>query len=542
MHLGHGGNCRLDVGVPVMKTLSFALVLLAGAALAQPVVTRGGALKRRQYQTYGTTTYFVNGDVGSDSNPCTATDGGECATIQGAISKLPRFIQNPVTIRVAGASDGGVKDYAGFSYGGLTAALTTGTSNGTMTVTGTMGVAQNITGVTSGAYTFDAGGIRLDGGVPAFDYGEFTTVTVSSAGWTPDQLKDRFIAFIRSDGGTLATVPIYTNTSDTIIPAYQVSASTAASAPTIQLRQPLTRITSAGPNASTLVRHSGQTTLTVSNFDIVTGAGASAMTMVQNNSALTLNTSRIFWGNPSNDTMSIPAFATVTVNNSYMQGGNRYFVTSAGERSSFVIANSKVEGTGCGTGLFVRMSSQASTSSEDMASLFRATNTTFRNMAGFSTVNCAAHWVVANNRFICTGDGIYVVCGLPTFLLHQANYYQDLTSDAISLLGPVTARSNVNSGLNIGSDCKNVAGYGIKLVNGAKASYFVDYIYASTWGYPPTGALGDIAMQSCTSYYDQCGPVETYSRQFLSTLPKPQCISTASTVGGSSTVCLYENF
>lgn len=528
-----------------MNRFVMLLALAASVTLAQPQVTRGSFLKKRQYQTSATTTYYVNGDVGSDSNPCTSTDGGECATIQGAVNKLPRFIQNTVTIRVAGAIDGGVKDYAGFSYGGITSSLTTGTAMGAITVTGTQGLAQGITGVTSGAYTFDAGGIRLDGGVPSFDYGEFTTVHVADAGWTPDQLKDRFIAFIRPDGGTFSTVPIYTNTTDTIIPAVQLAASTnyPVNAPTIELRQPLTRITSAYPGSTfALIRHGGQNNLSVSNFDIVTGAGASGITMTQNNSSISFSSDRIYWGNPSADTMLIPAFGSVTVNQSYMQGGNRYFVTSAGRRSSFVIQNSRVEGNGCASGFFVRMSSQADTVSDDMASSFRVSNTTFRNMAGLSTVNCAAHWVVNNSRFICTGDGIYVVCGSPTFLLHQANYYQDLIYDAISLNGPVTARSNIGSGLNIGSDSKNVAGYGLKLVNGAKASYFVDYIYAPTWGYPPTGTSGDVALQSCTSYYDGCGPVETYSRQFLSTLPKPQCISTASTVGGSSTVCIYENF
>lgn len=83
-----------------MKTTALLLLLLAGTAVAQSVVTRGNGLKRQDYQTYGTVTLYVD-PTGSDANPCTASGTAACATINGALAKLPRFLRSNVVVNLA---------------------------------------------------------------------------------------------------------------------------------------------------------------------------------------------------------------------------------------------------------------------------------------------------------------------------------------------------------------------------------------------------------------------------------------------------------
>ena len=54
------------------KLILLLLLLFASAAAAQPQMTRGGALKRRAYQTYSTITLYVD-PTGSNENPCTSS-------------------------------------------------------------------------------------------------------------------------------------------------------------------------------------------------------------------------------------------------------------------------------------------------------------------------------------------------------------------------------------------------------------------------------------------------------------------------------------
>lgn len=97
------------IGPMLLSVVLWLLIFWAGAALAQPTVTRGGALKKRAFQTYSTMSLYVNGDGGSDSNACTSATAA-CATIQAAVDRIPYWVRHDVTVNVEPIwnSDGGV--------------------------------------------------------------------------------------------------------------------------------------------------------------------------------------------------------------------------------------------------------------------------------------------------------------------------------------------------------------------------------------------------------------------------------------------------
>jgi len=185
-------------------TRLFALLLLVSTAVfAQPAVTRGGALKKRAYQTYSALTLYVD-PTGSDSNACTASGTAACLTFAGALSKLPRFIRHNVTINMAAGtyaepavSGFNIAQGVTFSIVGTESAFTpaTGTNSGTTTGTGT---------VTQTAHS---------------------ALVDSAQTWTVNNLK---YAFVRFDSGSLSgqTYPIVSNTATTLtIPTSAVIAS-----------------------------------------------------------------------------------------------------------------------------------------------------------------------------------------------------------------------------------------------------------------------------------------------------------------------------
>ena len=172
-----------------MKTLGLMLVLLAGAALAQPVVTRGGALKKRAYQTYGNLTLYVD-PTGSDSGACTGTGTAACATIQGAVNKLPPRINHTVTINIAAGT------YSALNVRGFTVDITSGSLN----FVGAMQRATVATGSTSGTLTASSIATTTDP----------SSQTDSGQTWTVNNLRGKFI--------TVAGVsyPIAKNTATTV--------------------------------------------------------------------------------------------------------------------------------------------------------------------------------------------------------------------------------------------------------------------------------------------------------------------------------------
>lgn len=100
-----------------MKKIALLLMALAstvalgGTASGLPgmpgrsVATDGFVTK-----TTAALTLYVD-PLGSDNNTCTGTLTNACASLTGAFSKVPQFVNHTVTIGVAGAADGGIATY-----------------------------------------------------------------------------------------------------------------------------------------------------------------------------------------------------------------------------------------------------------------------------------------------------------------------------------------------------------------------------------------------------------------------------------------------
>lgn len=155
--------------------LAWAVVLAACASFAQPTVTRGGALKKRAYQTYGAMTLYVD-PAGSDSNACTASGTSACATLTGALGKLPRNINHAVTINIAAGTYVENPTIGPFTFGA------TGGTPGTLSIQGDWTQYTPPTGTTTGTVTSYTAGTN---GTPP-------TWTDSGQSWTPSSLKGVF--------------------------------------------------------------------------------------------------------------------------------------------------------------------------------------------------------------------------------------------------------------------------------------------------------------------------------------------------------------
>lgn len=174
--------------------LILLLSLVATTALAQDGLTRGDSLRRREYQTYATTNLFVD-PTGSDTGACTSSGTTACATLTGALSKLPARISNNVTITVAAGTYTDTVTIRGFISGG-------GSNSPTLTVQSSLAAApvSAATG-TSTAFT------------DAPDTGTVVGVLEdTSKSWTVDELKGYFLE-ITSGAQTGAVRPIISNDS-----------------------------------------------------------------------------------------------------------------------------------------------------------------------------------------------------------------------------------------------------------------------------------------------------------------------------------------
>lgn len=189
-----------------MKALGLMLVLLAGAAFAQPVVTRGGALKKRQYQTYSDLTLYVD-PTGSDTGACTSSGTGACATFQGIFNKLPRIIQNNVTVNVAAGSYSFSSRWDGAQWAGNKATPIS-------TVSGS-GVSVTFDGPALAAYTPTTGSSSGTLTGASITSSQLPTITDSTQSWTTDELRGRFVTMTSGSASGESQV-IVSNTATTI--------------------------------------------------------------------------------------------------------------------------------------------------------------------------------------------------------------------------------------------------------------------------------------------------------------------------------------
>lgn len=177
------------------------LLLLPALALAQPTVTRGGGLKKRQYQTYGNMTLYVD-PTGRDSGACTGTGTSACATVQGALDKLPRFLRHNVVINIAAGTYASAINLSGFTF------VPTGSTFATLTLQGSTW--SNITPAT-GTATGTLTGVVASTTTPM----TFSVVTDSTQTWTPGELKGSYLT-ATSGANSGASRVIVDNTATTI--------------------------------------------------------------------------------------------------------------------------------------------------------------------------------------------------------------------------------------------------------------------------------------------------------------------------------------
>lgn len=180
-----------------MTRFIYFLSLISALVLAgEPQVTRGDALKRREYQTYAAVTLYVD-PTGSDSNACTASGTSACLTLQGALNKLPRFIRNNVTVNVA----------AGTYVGNWQAVFT-------MEVGASAAIPSfNVTGPSMSTFTPATG--SATGTLTSVSQQAVPLSTLADTGqsWTVNDLRGRFIRFTSGSGSTKL---IIANTATTI--------------------------------------------------------------------------------------------------------------------------------------------------------------------------------------------------------------------------------------------------------------------------------------------------------------------------------------
>ncbi len=168
-----------------LRWMLWLLLLLSGVSFAQGTVSRGGALKKRAYQTYSAVTLFVD-PTGSDANACTAVGTAACLTINGALAKLPRFINHNVVVNVAAGT------YAPFTVSEFIIA-------GGVSLTITGAAMADLPSVPSGSVTGTLTGYTV-GTFPAR-----TALTDTSqawpATWSPDDIMSMRGRFVTITGG-----------------------------------------------------------------------------------------------------------------------------------------------------------------------------------------------------------------------------------------------------------------------------------------------------------------------------------------------------
>jgi hypothetical protein len=171
-----------------MMRVGLAFTLLASLAFAQngPApgsgrMQRGNLLKINDYRTAGTATtdtYFVNATGGSDTFNCTSAST-PCATVQGALNKIPKLLRNGVTVSVAAGT------YGGFYVAGFTCDPGLQQTTGGLLIDGFSAFTNSTlaTGTPTGTATASSAGSGST----------FGTLTDGAQTWTVDDLKGRFV-------------------------------------------------------------------------------------------------------------------------------------------------------------------------------------------------------------------------------------------------------------------------------------------------------------------------------------------------------------
>lgn len=141
--------------------------------------------------------------TGSDANACTASGTSACATINGAVAKIPHRILHDVTVNIAA---GTYAEEVNLAEGQRLEGVNTATA------ASYRAIRVNFTGAALATYTPAAGNSTGTFTAPTRS-GGFVTVTDASQSLTTDSLRGRFITFTGTGAGTFV---ISENTGTTI--------------------------------------------------------------------------------------------------------------------------------------------------------------------------------------------------------------------------------------------------------------------------------------------------------------------------------------
>ena len=354
------------------------LALIATTALAEDGITRGDALRRREYQTSATQTLYVD-PTGSDANACTLGGTNACSTLAGALSKLPRFIRNNVTINIGAGTYTETFRVQGFAL----EAGTAGSTQPTLTIQGTMSSFTVATGSNSGTVTSYAAPLN----------GTHAIITDSTQTWTVNDLRGRYVLATGGPGSGEYHL-ITSNTATTISLAYQFTASPTA-ATTYSIVTPSSIFT--GTSAS-IRGMTGSGTLVVSDVSIQPTSG-SAFSMTMNTAQVTTTRVRIVSAASGIITASSPTTGALS------WSANQTFV-SAALGSGVLLSNNT-------RGLFTELFVYCSGTCPGTGLFTQAVNSGFSFLTG--TISGAFEFMIQlNSNPAAQSTGLWLDCTSPT--------------------------------------------------------------------------------------------------------------------------------
>jgi hypothetical protein len=238
-----------------MTRLAHLATFVASVAFAQvlppPGVSQGGGsyVTAGQLATTGPMALFVDCSLGNDQNTCTAPGASACLTIEGAVAKLPFYIEDGVVITAATSSCAAGAYVNGMSFLVSGARKPTSQTVGPyLKITGSYATHTPTTGLQTGAVaSATQGNAGLGSGAPS----TWGTFTVTGAGWTVNDLKAHLAQL---SGGTCTPteyVQIDSNTATvaTIIGQFPVLADATCSFSIVDPGTPITGVLPRPPGA-----------------------------------------------------------------------------------------------------------------------------------------------------------------------------------------------------------------------------------------------------------------------------------------------------
>lgn len=252
-----------------MTSILLLVALAQVAAPAAPYVTATTAVK----------TFYVD-PTGRDTNACTASGRSACATVNGALAKLPFSIQHAQTVNIAA---GTYSETIVLSKQLLAALTFTGAALTNVTPT---------TGTATGSVT------SASGVVPH-------TITDSTQTWTTDNFIGRFM--VMTSGAASGQIrPIATNTATTLTLAGPFT-TTPSAADTYAIQTPAVTITTLSTTTTFVARllgigpgsTDGRVTFTNINFESLQASGIACDFAGGGNSIFQLTSSRCVTGGGS---------------------------------------------------------------------------------------------------------------------------------------------------------------------------------------------------------------------------------------------------